>query len=563
MTTNDTAPGATRAEAGPSETLDAALAHIAAGRFAEAEALCEARVASDPADAQAWHLLGGIALRGGRLDAAIERCRRTLALAPALAKAHSNLGAALAARGETVEAITALQTAISLDPALVAAYANLGDAYLKIGRTAEAVAILRQGVSRDPQYAMAQLNLGAALARDGQVDEAIAVLETAVRAHPEMAQMHVNLGYSRQRNFDYQGALACYRRALELNPRMPDVLVSLGGVYHALGRLDEAVQAYDQSLALRPDYPDAAHYRSLVHLTRGNFAQGWRDHSYRAPIRFASVPLWREPLAENLSGRELFLRREQGLGDEIFFLRFAAELKRRGGRLTYQADPKIASLLRRLASLDGVVTADPQPGDMRPILSVGDLPLLLGMRTIADIPPSISLSPLPEALAAQRAALAAAGPPPYIGVTWRAGVDKARMLFKSIAIEQIGGVLAGGAGTLIALQRAPQGGEIAQLAALAGRPVHDFSALNDRLEDMLALLSLLDDYVTVSNTNVHLRAAVGRPSRVLVPWPAEYRWMSEGDRSPWFPDSPVYRQALEGSWAGALARLAGDLAVGR
>ncbi len=76
---------------------------------------------------------------------------------------------------------------------------------------------------------------------------------------------------------------------------------------------------------------------------------------------------------------------------------------------------------------------------------------------------------------------------------------------------------------------------------------------------MLALLALLDDYVTVSNTNVHLRAGAGRTSRVLVPNPPEYRWMAEGDESPWFQGSTVYRQRLDGDWGAAFQALSKDL----
>ena len=35
------------------------------------------------------------------------------------------------------------------------------------------------------------------------------------------------------------------------------------------------------------------------------------------------------------------------------------------------------------------------------------------------------------------------------------------------------------------------------------------------------VLALLDEYIGVSNTNMHLRAAAGRTARVLVPRPAE------------------------------------------
>ncbi len=75
-------------------------------------------------------------------------------------------------------------------------------------------------------------------------------------------------------------------------------------------------------------------------------------------------------------------------------------------------------------------------------------------------------------------------------------------LQKVISLDRLGAVLRRLDGTLVALQRAPKIGEIDALSATSGAPVHDLSALNDSLEDVLALLSLLDDYVTVSNTNV-------------------------------------------------------------
>jgi hypothetical protein len=76
---------------------------------------------------------------------------------------------------------------------------------------------------------------------------------------------------------------------------------------------------------------------------------------------------------------------------------------------------------------------------------------------------------------------------------------------------------------------------------------------------MLALMSVADDYVGVSNTNVHLRAGAGRTARVLVPWPPEWRWTRDLPRSPWFPDFPLYRASKEGGWSEALARLASEL----
>jgi hypothetical protein len=73
------------------------------------------------------------------------------------------------------------------------------------------------------------------------------------------------------------------------------------------------------------------------------------------------------------------------------------------------------------------------------------------------------------------------------------------------------------------------------------------------------VLAELDEYVTVSNTNVHLLAGLGKTARVLVPYPAEWRWMRRDGASPWFAGFPVYRQAQSRDWSAALNQLRSDL----
>jgi hypothetical protein len=189
-------------------------------------------------------------------------------------------------------------------------------------------------------------------------------------------------------------------------------------------------------------------------------------------------------------------------------------------------------------------------------LLVDDLPYALGA---ADTPPAPRLVPDARSQAALRARLAALGPPPYLGVTWRGGIDKSGSLFKLAPRAAVARVVARWPGTVVMVQRQPAPGELAAFVADAGRAAHDFTSLNDDLGEMLALLSLLDDYVAVSNTNVHLRQSLALPSRLLVPMPADWRWMSVGEESPWFPGTRIYRQTAAGDWQKAFATLAADL----
>jgi hypothetical protein len=273
-----------------------------------------------------------------------------------------------------------------------------------------------------------------------------------------------------------------------------------------------------------------------------------------------------------LPGVRILLETEQGLGDEVFFLRFAPLLKERGASwLAYRCGHKLTSLLRRVPWLDQVI---PAAEESHPTVDyhwpIGDLPFLLGINRVDQIPPPLALSALPELVSAMQTRLNTFGPPPYLGVTWWAGTrpeeankrfKNQAMFYKNISLTDLSMVLRPLPATIIILQRHPTSEEIDTLEQLLGKPVYDCSLLNDNLEEMLALLSLLDDYIGVSNTNMYLRAGLGKTARVLVPHPSEWRWLAQGEESPWFPGFQVYRQTMQKDWSRALQQLRQDLII--
>jgi hypothetical protein len=176
--------------------------------------------------------------------------------------------------------------------------------------------------------------------------------------------------------------------------------------------------------------------------------------------------------------------------------------------------------------------------------------------------------PLPDKLAGVRQRLAAFGEGPCLGVTWWAGTRPSqgapasqyeKVQYREIPCQELAAYLRQWPGPVVVLQRSPGKGEVERFAAALGRPVMDCSGANDDLEEMLALLSLLDEHVGVSNTNMHLSAGLGKPCRVLLPRVPEWRWMMRDGMFPWFPGFRPYRQSVDGSWREALTSLEKDL----
>ena len=554
--------------ANPAFHSNLAQAYLALRQVADAQAAFRRAAALDPREPQFAVGAANCLAMDGNVAQAERELRGVARRHPRYALAWFNLGNAVNEQGRHQEAADLYRRAIKLDPALADAHNNLGRALHQLERFEEAEQAYRRCLALRPDYATGYGNLASVLIDRGRFREAAAVCEQGLRRFSGSAELHLQLGSARTHQGMLTSALEAFRAAASAAPDNPRALWACGYALIRTGNEREGLQWLERALALQPDSAEYRGALATIYLSVGDLRAGWREYEWR-PVRLrflADNPglYLAKALPDGRSGLRICLLREQGLGDELFFLRFAAKLKSRGAEITYRANTKIASLLERVPVLDRVIAenAPSPPADLS--MLIGDLPQALGA---ADFAPPLVLPALPDQLEAMKQRLRALGPPPYRGLTWRAGTAPERQrgadwtLHKAVPLELLGAALREADGTLIAVQRNAETGDIGRLAEHAGRTVHDLTALNDDLESMLALLALVDDYIGVSNTNMHLRAAAGRTARVLVPQPPEWRWMAAGDESPWFPGFRVYRQNPDGDWNEALARLARDLST--
>lgn len=532
----------------------------------------------------------------GKQGEAEQRLRELASRFPDVSLIWLNLGHALRDQRRLEEALPCYLKALEIEPRSLDARNDLGRALHGLFRLAEAEAAYRACIATDPDHLPARYNLASVVIDAGRFAEAEEICRDLIRRDPAAAQAHGFLAAALGHQGRIREALGCQRRALELAPEDARLVESHAATLAATGDLERALLCFARAFALDPDSTSAHQLLGNVLLSVGCLADGWEEYGCRpAAGRFRSLHpnvAASRTLPARLEGREVCVLREQGLGDELFFMRYAPRLKASGARITYSSSDRLCSLFRRVACVERVLDeSSPLPQGSAVILA-GDLPHALSTRPASKLaipsgrgvpdpgpgafprcisvfwpplPPSLLITPDAERLDAVRGRLAQAGKPPYLGLTWRGGVapaeqrEEAWLLHKEVRVEPFAHALKDFPGTLVALQRNPEPGEFATLSRTVGKPVCDFSDLNDDLESMLAALALAEEYVGVSNTNMHLRAAAGRTARVLVPCPAEWRWMASGASSPWFPGFTLYRQSLDGDWSPALARLRDDL----
>jgi len=520
----------------------------------------------------------------GKYEIAIEQLNYILEHWPEIPEIWFLLAVSYHQNNQFRDAEKSYKKAISLQTLFPDAYNNLGVLYEKNNSLAAAEESYRKAISQKPDYSNAHYNLGQLLQSQENIDEAIEHYLFALNSNPEYVSALNNLamlyqtkghtnkakqyylkalklipddpeilnnyGYTLYRNYEYSSALDVLHTLLKKAPNFSDAYLNIGLILQATGDLDSAKVYFskasqDERLALQ-----AKNNIAHLELSRENYAEGWNYYQFRQSTRnkIQNINTVKGSLSQ---ANRILLTKDQGIGDELFFLRFLPGLISEGKKVSYYCDRKLFNLLSTNLDNCEILDSSPSDGTFDLVTTIADLPRYAS--NISHIPPAIKLHA--EQTRIEKINLHLPNNDlPNIAITWQAGVQGDNKLFKRIAPQELGSLLSTIEANIIILQRNPSVKDIRELERGLKRKAFNYSYVNDSLDNILALLAIVDTYIGVSNTNMHLMASLNKAAHVFVPHPPEWRWLHQGESSPWFPDFHLYRQNLAGEWGDALEK---------
>jgi ADP-heptose:LPS heptosyltransferase len=65
----------------------------------------------------------------------------------------------------------------------------------------------------------------------------------------------------------------------------------------------------------------------------------------------------------------------------------------------------------------------------------------------------------------------------------------------------------------------------------------------------------LDLVISVDTGTCHLAAAMNIPTWIILPFPADWRWLLDRTDSPWYPSVKLFRQTKPMEWEPAIASI--------
>jgi tetratricopeptide (TPR) repeat protein/glycosyltransferase involved in cell wall biosynthesis len=485
-------------------------------------------------------------------------------LDPNCVQARINYGFLKQENGELDAAIPHYQQALALAPDIPQTAYNLAKIFEEQGKVEEGIALYEQALVADPDFVPALINLAVALQENGKLLEAVNLYRRALEINPHSWEAYNNLATVLQEQGNLEDALEYYHKALELLPDFGEAINNLGRTFLEKGAVEEAIACYKRAIYLNPDHASAHLNLSLALLLAGDLENGLAEYEWRWKINEFKIghscfmtgpentvaareyrPLWD---GSDLQGKTILLHAEQGLGDSIQFVRYAAIVKNKGGRVIVGCYPQLQRLFATVEGIDLlIVKGAPLPEfDVQvPMLS---LPYVLGTR-LETIPETTAY--LSKPAGAEFTLLP--GGNLKVGIVWAGNPKHRKNTQRSCSLSQFLPLLDVSGVSFYSLQK-----EVSEAdrALLNQTPIVDLSPHFGDLADTAAAIAKLDLVITVDTAVAHLAGALGKPVWILLAFSPDWRWLLEREDSPWYPSARLFRQRERGDWQGVFERVA-------
>jgi ADP-heptose:LPS heptosyltransferase len=263
----------------------------------------------------------------------------------------------------------------------------------------------------------------------------------------------------------------------------------------------------------------------------------------------------------------LVLVSEQGIGDFVFFARFAEMAKARCASMVFYVEPPLAELAHDLnleayvcTSADELAAIQARLDDyMFRKIPMGSLALAFHDPTLAPVGQSAYLSPavyLRRKFSETQAKLPInmAGLP-TVGLAWRGSPKHKRDRIRSILLAEL-------------LEYLPQPAQYVALypevsatesELLNKHGVQSYGCEIANIASTLALISTMHLVIAVDTSLAHLSAAQGKPTWILLPKACDWRWGTDPNRTLWYNHARLFRQTQHSDWSDPLSRIKASL----
>jgi Flp pilus assembly protein TadD len=493
------------------------------------------------------------------------KVKNLIAIYPNYYNLYNILGVVYQKKGNFDEAILNFKKSININPNFDQAYNNLGNVLHKVHKSNEAIKNYHKAIEINPNYAIAYTNLGNTLADLEKFDEALINQKKAVKLEPNNPDFRINLGTSLKNLGEFEQSMYSYEKAVNLNPNYAEGYSNLGAALTELGRFKEALAKYKKALELNPNYKKAHLNEAFVRLNLKEFKIGWNKYEFRlgeggdTPMRYEISKIW----DGNYLNGTLLVWGEQGLGDHIMFSSMLKDLTKYSKKVILEIDNRLENLFSRYFEKEKLINIKViKQGEERkfdkhiPIGSLGQY--LRKSEKSFKTSPKKYLQPSPSREGELKDKFFN-NKKFKVGVAWKT-LNKTQK-FRNIDLKKMLPIFSNPNCDFINLQFGKFDQESEDLKLKYSTNIKSINEVDNYsdIDGLAALINCLDLVITIENTTMHLSAALGKNTWVMLSKNSRWHWFGDKEKSLWYPSMKIFKQEKIGNWDSVINNISEQL----
>lgn len=438
--------------------------------------------------------------------------------------------------------------AIEHSPQRLDYYYEVSELYKKIGENDKAIDFYKLAIDNNPDDIYPLINLAYKYLELFRIKDAIEILEKAYKINNTNPKLLMTMASAYIYNYETEKGYEYIQKAIDADISPEILYTNTAAAFLETAKPDEAIDFYRKAIEQNPEDMNKAECNlGYALLLSGKWEEGFKLYEKRnllsenlkkrIPEFGIKDKKWN---GENLKGKTLYVYFEQGLGDQLQFVRYINILNEMGAQVLLKVNSGLTKLFEENIKCDIVaenVSYKYLKYDYH--CSIMSLPYLLNVSTS-----NISYSG--GYLSANKEKVLKYYDKYFnndkfkVGIAWEGShtglnnrniaFEKFQTLFK---LENIAFYSFQKNYTNINLKNT----NITDL----GNTFNDFS-------DTAAAMENIDLFISSDTSVLHLAGAMGKQARLLLPYAPEWRWLMDREDTPWYKTVKLIRQEKPYSW---------------
>ena len=482
-------------------------------------------------------------------------------------------------------ALIYLEKLIQLNQKLPQIYYNRGICLNMLGKTQDAIDNFKEALSLKNNFFESYIQLGQLLKKENLLDDALSIYKSALTNVIQKDLINVNISEIYYIKKNYQLSKKFAEEALNLNPKnyfaminiancfmelgevdkgiielekakkinnsFPMIYNNLGFCYKVLGNNEKAAANYQKAIKLNPNLHDAYFNLSHIQLSENNFKDGWNNYEYRwgTQKKFTQRLIFNKPQwEEGLGFEKILIWGEQGIGEQLLFSSILPDVKTKFKKVLVYVEDKLVKLFQKQFN-----NMEFYPLSKK--IDENEFDYHLPMCSLARIFRNGIDSFHNNQITIQENFNKTKSPKEKLrcALSWKS-TNQDLGNVKSITLEDLKEILLIDQIDFFNIQYTNEDKEVEDFKNNYNVKINKNKTLDtfNNLFELSEFIKTCDFVISVSNTNAHLSASIGKPTFLLLPKSKGKFWYWENDKNEknlWYPSIVKFKQEEQGDWS--------------